>query len=221
MIPSTVLTQIAAYLPTPSAISHHDGSCCRDVLAWLRGIDASNSFRNGRWYPPAWLRKEYDWGPHLWPVYWCNLTTMKKLDCGALAATATQLYRMRGQSVTPVQLALRYPNHVVDQWLQLWEQEGLIASWINREFCYHEACGVLDGNRVFLWDPTDNLWRDPPTSRSDGFASVVALKVSEPEPQSHTVYWNDIPIRCGVWQSFAFDSQAARQRPFIDVAQPG
>ena len=206
MIPNAVLTQIAAFLRTPSTISDHGKPCCRGGRAWLRGVDASSSYRDAHWHPPTWLRKEYEWGPVQWPIHWCSVPHMEKLDCGALAAVAVELYRLRGLPVTPVQLALRYPHHAAEQWSRMWEREGLIASWITGGFCYHEACGVIEGENLLLWDPTENRWLDPPLSSNDAFASVMALKVAGPGAgMPARLHWGGTWLRSGVWQPLMFD----------------
>lgn len=208
MIPSAALTQIAGYLPTPSTITDHGHPCCRGARAWLRGVDASNSYRDGRWHAPIWLRKQYEWGPVPWPIYWCSVPDMEKLDCGALAAVAVQLYRSRGQSAAHVQLALRYPHHAAEQWSRMWEREGLSASWITSEFCYHEACGVIDGEQMLLWDPTENRWLDPPLSPNDAFGSVMALKVvGLGAALPAKLQWGGMWLPSGAWQSVVFDGE--------------
>lgn len=208
MIPSVVLEQIAGYLRAPSAIFDHGKPCCRGVRSWLHAVDATNCNRDGQWHPPTWLRRDYNWGPVPWPIYWCSVPHMKKLDCGALAAVAVELYRLRGLPVKTVQLALRYPNHAVDQWSHLWVREGMSSSWINGEFCYHEACGIIEGHTMRVWDPTENRWLSPPLSPNGTFASIVALKVAElGDGEQTTLMWNGIRLRSGVWQSLVFDTE--------------
>lgn len=205
MIPRDALHEIADYLASPSAIGCHGEGCCRDALAWLRGMDGASSYRDGRWLPPTWLREKYEWGPTAWPLHWCSVPEMERLDCGALAALAVQLYRLRGQSAARVQLALHYPSHVVEQWSRMWQREALSANWIVGELCYHEVCGVVEGVDVLLWDPTENRWLDPPLSPNDAFASVAALKVAEGVAGDRTLHWGGIPISCGQWLSVGFD----------------
>ncbi len=206
MICRDSLSRITAYLNTPSTISDHDKPCCRGALAWLRGVDASNSYRDAHWHPPLWLRKEYGWGSVRWPLYWCGLPEKERLDCGALAAVAVELFRSRGQRVTPVQLALRYPSHATEQWSRMWEREGESAGWISDGICYHEACGVMEGGRMLMWDPTENRWLDPPLSANDAFGSVMALKVHDSTAGVPTeLHWGGISLRPGEWQSVTFD----------------
>jgi hypothetical protein len=210
VIPGDILSLISGYLGTPSTISDHGIQCCHGGRAWLHGVDASNSYRDSRWQPPTWLRREYEWGPVAWPLYWCSLPDMEKLDCGALAAVAVELYRLRGLPVTPVQLALRYPHHATEQWSRMWEREGLSSRWITDGFCYHEACGVIEGEQLLLWDPTENRWLDPPLSSKGTFATVMALKIAVSTPDvPANLHWGDTRVRSGVWQSVVFDARGS------------
>lgn len=208
MIPDASLVQISTYLAAPSTISDHGKLCCRRARAWLRGIDSSKSYRDGHWHPPSWLRIEYEWGPVAWPIHWCSIPEMAKLDCGALSAVAVEIYRLRGFPVTAIQLALRYPKHAAVQWSRMWEQESMSAAWIHGEFCYHEACGVIEGQTVQVWDPTENRWLVPPSSPNNTFASVVAIKVAEPEGSDQAILtWGGLRLRSGLWQSLVIDAE--------------
>ncbi len=207
MIPDAALAQISDYLVTPSTISDHGRPCCRAARAWLRGADASRSYRAGHWHAPSWLRSDYEWGPVSWPIYWCSIPHLEKLDCGALAAVAAELYRLRGVPVIPIQLALRYPIHAAEQWVRMWEREGMSAAWIMGEFCYHEACGVIKGQAIHVWDPTENRWLTPPTSPNNAFASVVAIKIADPDSgEQVTLAWGSLRLRSGGWRSLTFDA---------------
>lgn len=208
MIPDSALDQIAGYLGSPSTISDHGQQCCRRARAWLRGVDSSNCYRDGHWHPPSWLRREYEWGPVPWPIYWCSIPQMAKLDCGALAAVAVELYRLRGYPVAPIQLALRYPKHAAEQWSCMWEREGMNSAWIHGDFCYHEACGVIEGGTLQVWDPTENNWLAPPSSPDNTFASVVAIKTPEPSGGEQAFRsWGGLRLRSGVWQRLMFDGE--------------
>src|SRR5207244_4063127 len=96
------------YLDAPSQFGDHGAVCCAVARGWLTAMDRSCSFRSGGWHPPAWLRARYSWGPVRWPVYWCEVPAADTLDCGSLAALATELFRRRGEKAASVQLILRY-----------------------------------------------------------------------------------------------------------------
>jgi hypothetical protein len=206
VIRSADLKQVTCRLPTHSTVMDHGGTCCRDALAWLQGMDAANSYFEGKWLIPTWLRREFDWGPMRWPCYWCDIPESKTLDCGALAAIAVQLYRFRATPAAQVQLVFRYPQHVADQWLGMWTRAGQKAHWIAGNYCYHEGCGVLEGRRLSVWDPTWSRWCEPPLSPHEAFASVVALKVSEVRAiEPLDVEWEAIAVRIGVWNMLSID----------------
>ena len=201
---SSLIEQLAQYSPCPSLISNHEAVCCRTALAWFRGIDATFSYMGTDWHPPKWLRRKYDWGPVPWPLFWCSVAAAQRLDCGALAALAVQLYRFRGQPVTPAQLILRYPIHATEQWSRMWEREDLDSSWIVDNLCYHEACAVLDGSRLTMWDPTESRWLEPPGSPKEGFAAVVAVRIFKQPGLQGTVFdWEGVPVTCGIWNTLA------------------
>lgn len=131
---------------------------------------------------------------------------MEMLDCGAFAALAVELYRSRGLPVTPVQLAIRYPYHTAEQWSRMWEREGLSASWITDGICYHEVCGVIEGEYLLLWDPTENRWLDPPFSSTETVAAVAALKVARlGAGVPARINWGGTWVHFGVWQCLVFD----------------
>jgi hypothetical protein len=208
VIPEAALDQISGYLSTPSTIRDHGKLCCQRARAWLRVVDSSNSYRDGQWHPPTWLRVEYEWGPVPWPIHWCSIPEMDKLDCGALAAVAGELYRLRGYPVSAIQLALRYPSYAAEQWTHMWEREGMSTAWIHGAYCYHEACGVIRGQAIQVWDPTENRWLSPPDSPYNTFASVVAIKIAEPRVGKNCILaWEGLQLRPRVWQSLVFNAE--------------
>lgn len=206
-MPDSELTQVERYLPVPSKLVRHDQGCCQCALAWFRGVDAQESFIDGRWQPPSWLRRRYEWGPARWPIHWCDVPQMERLDCGALAAVAVHLYQMRGHRAVPVQLALRYPVHALQQWSAMWERQGLASDWIAGRLCYHEACGVIHDSELQVWDPTENRWLEPPSSRNDAFGAVVSLRLFPGDEAQEELQWAGIRVRTGVWRSLPFDEQ--------------
>lgn len=199
------LARVTTYLPSPSVIQDHKLDCCRSAVAWLHAVDMSLAYADSRWHAPTWLRTRFQWGPIRWPISWCHIPRMKVLDCGVLAAAAVRLYELRGQRAAPVQLALRYPSHAAVQWAGMWDRRGEDPRWVSHNLCYHEACGVFDGDRMELWDPTENRWLDAPQSPRENFAAVVALKVARGhgcgEP---SVQWNGLVLRPSAWHSVTF-----------------
>ena len=198
------VNQIQLHMPRASVIDCHNLSCCHSILAWFRGIDTAESYRDGRWHPPMWLREHFEWGPMQRPVHWCALPSFSKLDCGALAALVVQIYRSRGQVAYPVQLALRYPRHALAQWSCMWEREGLSAGWVGAKSCYHEACGILEGGNLRVWDPTENRWLSPPTSAAELYGAIEAMKLDVAPSQSFPISWYGIPFHAGSWCTLPF-----------------
>lgn len=191
---------VTAYLASPSTILDHAAPCCRDAVAWLRGLDTANCRRTGRWDPPAWLRRTYEWGPMRWPLHWCGVPTAERLDCGALAAVATRLFRARSQRAVPVQLVLRYPLHATAQWARMWSHSGEPASWVRGTVVYHEACGVIDGGLLRVWDPTESRWLHPPASHlaPPAFGGVAGVRVWA-EDEDDLLAWDHQRLSPGQW----------------------
>lgn len=115
---------------------------------------------------------------------------------------------MRRTRVAAVQLALRYPRHATEQWSRMWERGGNVAAWIHGEFCYHEACGVIDGATLEVWDPTENRWLSPPSSLQSGYASVLAIRIADFAVIERTMLtWGGLRLRAGIWQRFEIDAK--------------
>lgn len=177
MIDKDDLAQITAYLPSPSQISHHGESCCNRALRWLVTLDRANSLKTGNFDPPAWLRRQFGWAPHAWPIFWCQVPLAESLDCGALAALATELFRARGKIALPVQLALQYPNEALDVWRSTWRSSLGHAAWISENVCYHEACALLGKEEVDIWDPTEGRWLMPLSTMPQRYGNLIAIRI--------------------------------------------
>jgi hypothetical protein len=133
---------------------------------------------------------------------------MEALDCGALAAVAIELYRLRGLEAAPVQLALRYPAHATGQWSAMWHRAGSSNSWISGQYCYHEACGVIHEACIDLWDPTETRWLEPPLSLNETFSAVTALRVAaDAFHTSSELNWCGLSLKPGQWHSVHFDKE--------------
>jgi hypothetical protein len=171
------LAQIASYLPSPSQISHHGEGCCNRALSWLTTLDRAYSFTSGNFDPPVWLRRRFGWAPHAWPIFWCQVPIAENLDCGALAALATELFRARGKIALPVQLALLYPKEAIEVWRVTWRSSLGHASWISENMCYHEACALLGNDEVEIWDPTEGRWLMPLSAMPQRYGELIAIRI--------------------------------------------
>jgi hypothetical protein len=157
----------------PSDLSHHHAACCREAEAWFRVVDAAWTTS----VAPAWIRRRYDWGPVIWPLHWCEAIVAKHLDCGALAALAAASFSARGVPQARVQLVERFPDDNARHWSLLWKRASANVGWIFPGVVYHEACAVVSGRTIEVFDPTDNLWM-PPDSLP-GYGSVLAIRLHQ------------------------------------------
>ena len=194
MTDAAALNQITTYLPTPSKISHHNSLCCRRAKSWLLAIDHANSFVSDGYDPPVWLRRQFGWAPHKWPIYWCQIPLSKELDCGSLAALATELFIARGVEAYQVQLALEYPSEAISVWQETWQASLGHSDWISSSVCYHEACALPTKNEVDLWDPTEGRWMTKIGGVPQRYGQLLAIRIvddSMPKP----LYSKGLPLK--------------------------
>ncbi len=160
----------------PSRIStHKDAECCRIAKAWFLAMDLTLGAGVGLIAPPTWIRKRYEWGPTAWPLYWCDAVHSGELDCGALNALSMEALSARGVAVTAIQLVQEFSQSASLHWRRRWESAGRWDGWARGQYAYHEACAILDGPRLDVWDPTDNAWIEPSASR--GYSAVNACRL--------------------------------------------
>lgn len=202
MIDSISLSKITSFFPSPSRISHHNASCCSRARSWLVALDRANSFISGDYDPPTWLRRQYGWAPHIWPIYWCQIPQVEDLDCGSLAALATELFVMRGQTAFQVQLALEYPPEAVNVWTETWQSALGHADWISDRICYHEACALPSNTGMDLWDPTECRWISALHSVPQSYGRLIALRVVS-EKSISCINFNGREIIPGEWVTFS------------------
>ncbi len=177
MIDRSDLERVTSYLPSPSEISHHGKSCCNRALCWLTSLDRARSYNSGNFDPPVWLRRQYGWAPHKWPIFWCQVPLAEDLDCGSLAAVATELFRARGLNALQVQLALQYPSEAIEVWRETWRSSLGHAAWISDSVCYHEACALPGQNDIEIWDPTESRWISPVATMQQRYGNLIAMRI--------------------------------------------
>lgn len=182
----------------PSLLSHHGQKCCEVAWHWFRAMDYSLR-GGGSSNPPAWLRDEFDWGPSTWPIYWCDVMQTDSFDCGVFAAVARALLHSREASVVAVQLVEHFNEENVTNWRSRWTEADSNVDWVAGSVAYHEAVGLLEEDRIVIWDPVDNLLVVPPNG--DGYGELAALRIYEPEQWegAETYDWNGIELEIGIW----------------------
>ena len=186
-----------------SFLSHHGQACCHTARNWLISQDYSLDSVGGNnsrlLSAPRWIPERYEWGPSPWPLFWCEAVAMKKLDCGALAAFAREVYLSRGVKTAPVQLIQRLSSHAIGQLRKIWRDGPGYFNWLAEDKIYHEAVAVsLDGTRIQIWDATNGWWIAP--IQTDGYGAVLKVKVSPFHADAqHTLRWGDRMLAPGTW----------------------
>lgn len=161
-----------------SRLSHHCRSCCDLALAWLRAMDFAQLNAAGVLSGPRWLRERYEWGPSSWPLYWCEAVEHEKIDCGAHAAFAHEVFSARGVTSFRAQFIQRYNRDAIEQWRRIWDADEASSHWLGEDCIYHEGNAVLVGDdRVKLWDGSACCWVKP--VQAGGYGSLLSIRILE------------------------------------------
>ena len=135
----------------PFEIADHGARCCVLARTWLAGLDATFHPGRARSAPPTWIGQRFAAGL-LTPrqeLHWCEIPQAAALDAAALAALGRELWRLRCDAISAVQLVERSAG-------------GGLA--------YREAIGrELDG-RLEIWDGA--AWLRP------GSAALAGVRVT-------------------------------------------
>jgi hypothetical protein len=185
-----------------SVIIHHDAACCEEARLWFLAyarsmeVGASSQFQVKA---PAWLMGLFEWGPSKWPISWCEVVKEKKIDCGAFAALAREVFQAQGHEAYPAQALLSYNRICTEHWQDLWKDKKSAEiketfPWVGDEIVYHEICVIErpDGKALF-YDSTFGQWYLPETRV--GFAALLAVRSECPR----LLDWNGKSISCGEW----------------------
>ena len=160
----------------PSELKDHGDACCRIAREWFLATDRARQPAGERLAGPRWIRQRVTWGPSQWPLYWCDAAAAKTLDCGALAALATQAFRGRGLTCHTAQFIQQYTGADSAHWCAAWTNAEAAIHWIRDDLVYHEGSAVVSGDdEVRLWDATAGWWADP--RQVAGYSSVLAVRI--------------------------------------------
>jgi hypothetical protein len=183
-----------------STISHHGRACCDIAREWILATDCSQLGDAATLTGPRWLRQRYPWGPSPWPLHWCEAAERKRLDCGAHAAIAHELFSARGVKSRPAQFVQQFSEDATRHWADKWREEEIAAAWIDRDLIYHEGCAVaLGGDEIKLWDASAGWWIDNPR-QSGGYGSLLSVRVLAREGESFR--WEGRCIVANTWERF-------------------
>jgi hypothetical protein len=182
---------------TPSAISHHGSKCCEIAREWFAATDFALLNGGSKFTGPRWLRQRFEWGPGIYPIYWCEVTKKKKLDCGVHAALAHEVFTRRGIKSMRAQLVQEFSPDAVTQWCSAWTSDKALTDWINEDRIYHEGCAIVISDDVLkIWDSSAGCWIDPKTN--SGYGSVLAVRL-EAKQTSNGLMWGNHSITTNTW----------------------
>lgn len=159
-----------------SEISHHGRMCCEIAREWITSKDFSELGGASIYTGPRWLRQKFNWGASAFPIYWCEAVRKKTLDCGALAALASEIFAARGVKNYRVQMVQRFSEASTNQWSNSWNDSSEQLRWMNDDLIYHEGCAVQTGNEIKIWDASAGWWVDPKSK--DGYGALLAVRLS-------------------------------------------
>lgn len=170
----------------PSQVSHHGRVCCEIVREWITSVDFSSLNGGDVLTGPRWLRQRFEWGPTRYPVYWCEISKKKELDCGMHAALAHEVFVSRGVKSFRTQLVQEFSHCAASQWESKWKSGSAVTAWIDKDLIYHEGCAVVSPQgELKLWDPSAGWWLDP--KNTGGYGSLRAVRIfasSQEKPHS-------------------------------------
>lgn len=159
-----------------SRLSHHGQICCETAREWLFAMDFSLLNNADVLTGPRWIRQKFKWGPNNWQIHWCEAVERPELDCGALAALANEIFKMRGVQSFPVQLVQQFSTAATAQWRIKWETENASDFWLDEDLIYHEGCAVVvRRNHIKIWDASAGWWINP--KQSGGYGSLQAIRL--------------------------------------------
>ena len=187
-----------------SEISHHGEQCCESSREWLLAMDFSELGGESIYTGPRWLKRLYTWGASTFPIHWCEVVRKKKLDCGALAALAYEIFRARGVKTMRVQMVQRFSERSIDQWKAHWGSEADL-NWTADDVIYHEGCAIFtESGELKIWDSSAGWWVTSPTT--DGYGSLLAMRISDRKlMQCQELHWQGHLIKPFVWNRLSSD----------------
>lgn len=185
----------------PSRISHHGTACCEIAREWLTATDHSQLGAGSKLTGPRWIRQVFKWGASSFPIYWCEAVREKRLDCGALAALAYEVFKARGVKVFPAQMVQKYSKIATDQWTNNWfEDDNSPLPWVEKDLIYHEGVAVMTGSgELKVWDASAGWWIDPRSS--NGYGSLLALRISTIDDRfpTESLQWGTHTVKPENW----------------------
>ena len=183
----------ALELRPATQLASHPSACCVRARQWFSALSRSAHLHQPG--PPTWIRERWEWGPTRWPLHWCEAADLEAIDCGALAALARAAFEARGDRAFAVQLVERHDDDATENWQRVWHEHLGACDWIWGDLVYHEAVGVVAGESLRLWDPTDNRWVSGKQTSETG--SIAAVRIPGLRDD---ISWDGITLGRRSWQ---------------------
>lgn len=137
-----------------------DGTLGEETLfrLWAKSMDSQYHGLNS----PSWIKENFKWGPHPWPISMTQILESRVADCGAFQDLATRVMKLRGVEAYAVQVFLQFQEYNTRGWKGLWESNGLDFHWGNtqKNIVYHELTGFIHPHKekpISLYDPAEDL----------------------------------------------------------------
>ena len=186
----------------PSQISHHGKLCCEIAREWITATDFSELNGDCIFTGPRWLRQKFNWGASTFPIYWCETVRRKTLDCGALAALAHEIFRVRGVRSYRVQLIQKFSSVATSQWMNSWGNCRPLA-WTKDDLIYHEGDAIDTGARkIKVWDASAGWWVD--SKPANGYGAVLAIRLSGFNlTAGESFAWGEHTLKAGEWKAIS------------------
>lgn len=179
-----------------TTISHHGTMCCEIVREWLANTDQSALNAGSIYSGPRWLRQSFDWGPTVYPVYWCEVLKQSQLDCGVHAALAYEVFVQRGVRAYRAQIVQEFTADAAASWHAAWSRESAVTAWLDEDRIYHEGVAIRNpSGRLKLWDPSAGWWID--AKPATGYGSVLAIRITAPDGE--TFDWGGQTVTANEW----------------------
>ncbi len=195
----------------PSELAHHGSKCCEAAKSWFLAQDLLMDVvqpEQGKWAGPTWIKDQFEWGPNLWPLHWCEAVRSKTLDCGALSCLSRAIYSERGLQTASVQLIQLFCQNYTEHWRIGWKSGAGFFDWLDRERVYHEVVGLItDDHQLKLWDPSYGFWLSDKQAQGQGSITHIRVSKIKADLGKAPLLWGARELYPEVWNELFTDNR--------------
>ena len=181
-------------------LTHPDSECCASAVTWFLARDRADQILVSKGFPSNWLQQTCEWGPCIWPFYWCDLLEKSRIDCGVFADLYQTMLTRRGYNVARLQVIEQVHPAQVKHWSSMWDNDQCDSTrWIvDDDSVYHEILVVRDRGDIRFFDPTDHIEVGRDSSLS---GRPRMLRLSEPivDCEGMDLHWGHQQLVVGEW----------------------